>query len=216
MVYPGAMATKPKATKNTKAIAAAATKKAEGLLRLIDRRKARILEDFYDIGIALRELLEKKLFLALGFRTFEELLDKRGVMGRTQAFKLIAVTRELPRERALDLGAERAYAMVTVAAATPEKDTAASILNTGVAVGGHVEDVSKMSKRELVAVAKKVRPKKRAGEAEAAARAGARKAQATLRARKIAATVTVDHAKGEWFAVIRLPVKNLSAVVRER
>ena len=47
---------------------------------LIERRKARIAEDFYDIGQALTELLKKKLYLVLGYSSFAQMLTKRGVM----------------------------------------------------------------------------------------------------------------------------------------
>ena len=43
---------------------------AETLLSLIERRKARISEDFYEIGKALRELQQKKLYVAAGFASF--------------------------------------------------------------------------------------------------------------------------------------------------
>ena len=49
----------------------ARTRRAEDLLLLIDRRKEQILDDFYDIGMALREILEKKLFEALGYASFD-------------------------------------------------------------------------------------------------------------------------------------------------
>ncbi|CAN5477897.1 hypothetical protein BH09MYX1_BH09MYX1_37540 [soil metagenome] len=181
------------------------------LLDLIARRKARILEDFYDLGAALRELLDKKLYAALGYASFDDLLAKRDVIGRTQAYKLIAVVRELPRDRAVEVGQERAYALVAVAAATPEPDTAASILATGVKVHGKTKDVSKLSKRDLAGVAKDGRPHKTsAGEKDA--RAAGRKAQQILRARKVHATVTVEHAKGAWWAVVRVPLDKLDAL----
>jgi hypothetical protein len=53
-------------------------RRGQSLLALIERRKDRITEDFYDIGEALRELLNNKLYAALGFDTFEQLLDAQG------------------------------------------------------------------------------------------------------------------------------------------
>ncbi|CAN5773141.1 hypothetical protein BH09MYX1_BH09MYX1_36810 [soil metagenome] len=210
------MAERTKAKKLPAMAKAAAVKKATELLRLIARRKGRIVEDFYDIGAALKELLDKKLYLALGHASFEAMLEKRDVIGRTQAFKLIAVARELPRERALDVGAERAYALVALAAATPEKDSAGSILNTGVAVRGKVKDVTGLSKRELEAVTKTVRPIKKVTDDERNARADVRHAQAALRASGVAAAVTLERAKGKWFAIVRVPLEKLSHLVRER
>lgn len=193
----------------------ASVRRAEELLALIARRKARILEDFYDLGSALKELLDKKLYAALGYASFDELLAKREVLGRTQAYKLIAVVRELPRARAVDIGQERAYALVTVAAATPEADTAGSILTTGVKVRGKTKDVSKLSKRDLEEVAKEVRPRKKSAD-EKLAEAAARTAQRSLRGRKLHATVAVERAKGTWWATVRIPLEQLAVLARER
>lgn len=206
----------PKSTRTqalARKTAGASARRAEELLELIARRKARILEDFYDLGSALKELLDRKLYAALGYASFDDLLAKRNVLGRTQAYKLIAVVRELPRARAVEIGQERAYALVTVAAATPEPDTAGSILTTGVKVRGKTRDVSKLSKRDLEQVAKDVRPRKKSA-AEKDAEGTARKAQKALRARKLRASVTVEHAKGTWWATVRVPLDQLGALVR--
>ena len=191
----------------------ASARRAEDLLDLIARRKARILEDFYDLGAALKELLDKKLYAALGYRSFDELLAKRNVLGRTQAYKLIAVVRELPRARAVEIGQERAYALVAVAAATPEADTAGSLLTTGIKVRGKTKDLSQLSKRDLEEVAREVRPRKTSA-AQKDAETAARKAQRGLRGRKLRATVAIEHAKGTWWATVRVPLDQLEALVR--
>lgn len=53
----------------------------------------------------------------------------------TQARKLIAIVRGLSKKRALELGVEKAYAAVTLAKATPAKDTADEIFDEGHKVG---------------------------------------------------------------------------------
>ncbi len=70
-----AKAGEPKASA-VRALVAEAEKKvvkgrarAEALLRLIERRKQRITEDFYDIGEARRELYRKALFRSLDCAT---------------------------------------------------------------------------------------------------------------------------------------------------
>jgi hypothetical protein len=72
--------------------------RAEDLLALIGRRKENIVDAFYDIREALKEILDRKLYLALKQPSFDELIAARSVVGRTQAYKLIAVARELPRD----------------------------------------------------------------------------------------------------------------------
>lgn len=189
--------------------------RAEELLALVGRRKPRILEDFYDLGVALRVLLDKKLYAALGYASFYERLVKRDVLGRTQTYKLIAIVRELARARAVEIGQERAYALVTVAAATPEPDTAASILTTGVKIRGRTTDVTKLSKRDLETVARDVRPHKKSTEQKGAEQQ-ASKVQRGLRARKVRATDAVERAKGTWWATVRAPLDQLADRVRER
>jgi hypothetical protein len=69
----------------------AAQERGEALLAEIARRRTRIIEDFYDIGVALAEIEKKKLYVALGAPSFEELLRKQRVLGATQARRLLHV-----------------------------------------------------------------------------------------------------------------------------
>ncbi len=134
---------------------AARKRRALSLLALIDRRKDRITEDFYDIGEALRELLNDKLYVALGFDTFEQMLEERRVMSRSQAAKLIRLVESIPRDEALRLGQEKAYALVTYTAATPEQDVPAALVRRNATI--HGKPLSQMSKRELQDAAKAAR-----------------------------------------------------------
>jgi hypothetical protein len=118
-------------------------RRAEALLELIARRMSRIAEDFYEIGKALRELFDKKLYVALGYGSFEELLSARELMSATQARKLIQVVSRVPLGTALKLGPEKAFALAKYTDATPEPDTPAFLLESGARVGGKlVEEAS--------------------------------------------------------------------------
>src|SRR5690349_6943036 len=57
--------------------------------------------------------------VSLGYATFDELLTARKVMGRTQAYKRINLVERVPRDEALALGEEKAYALLAYTAATP-------------------------------------------------------------------------------------------------
>lgn len=135
-------------TADAKKQLAANKKRGTALLALIDRRKTRISEDFYDIGEALKEILDNKLYSALGFDSFEQMLDARKVMGSSQAFKLIRLVEGIPRDEALRLGREKAYALVTYTAATPEDDVPAALVRRNAKVGG--KPLSQVSSRELL------------------------------------------------------------------
>ncbi|MBK8251748.1 MAG: hypothetical protein IPK82_03660 [Polyangiaceae bacterium] len=183
-------------------------KRAESLLALIGRRTARIAEDFFDIGKALRELLQKKLYLALGYTSFEEMLTARKVMSLAQAKKLIQVVEAVPIEKALALGPEKAYALARYAAATPELDTPASLLEQGAKVGGKRADQA--SVRDIERATRETRaktaPKPIQSAAEKAAAKTARDLTSWLRKLKIkGASVEPQKDKGAFRLVISLP-----------
>ncbi|MBK6531586.1 MAG: hypothetical protein IPF99_18850 [Deltaproteobacteria bacterium] len=109
----------------TKAAALAANrKKLASLEGLIRRRLATVVESFYDVGVALREILEKKLYAVKGHASLADYLTATKLVSLTQAEKLIAIVRRVPREEAMAAGQERAYALIALADATPEPDTA--------------------------------------------------------------------------------------------
>jgi hypothetical protein len=134
--------------------------RAEELLALIARRKERMLEDFYDVGQALRELLDQKLYAALGHPSFEAMLEAHDVMGARQARKLVALVSAIPRAQALALGQEKAYALVAYTAATPEPDVAAELAKKDAKIGS--KPISQASVRELQRATKAVHAKRAA------------------------------------------------------
>ena len=149
--------------------AEAKRRRAQALLALVQRRKQRITEDFYDIGEALRELLRKELYKALGFASFDELVVTHELMSGEQARKLIMLVEHMPREEALQLGQEKAYALVAYTLATPEADVPAELVRTDAKLGD--KPVSKASVRDLKVAAAEVRkkqPKKPPSEAQRA------------------------------------------------
>ena len=177
-------------------------RRAEQLLAEIGRRKARVAEEFYDIGEALRELSHKRLYSALGHRSFGELLSARKVMSRSQAHKLIALVSALPRDKALALGSEKAALLVRYSGATPEADPPAWLLERGSLPGG--KKVSEASARDLQLAATQARRKHaKLSPEEMQAHKGARAAQAALRKRgaKGAVASAVRRRDGMWLHI---------------
>jgi hypothetical protein len=142
-----------------KAQVVAGRARAERLLAEIARRKQHVAEEFYDLGQALRELLRKGLYRSLGHDTFESMLRARDVMGPTQAYKLIALVEHMSRDEAIRLRQEKAYALLSYTAATPEPDAPDQLVSDDAVVDG--KKLSTMSSRELNTAAKKVRAAKR-------------------------------------------------------
>lgn len=186
---------------------AAERKRAEALLAIIDRRKDRLTEDFYDLGEALRELQRKRLYVALGHASFSEMLRARRIMGLSQAKKLIEVVASLPRDRALELGPEKAYALTRYAVATPEVDTPRARLDRGAALDDRsVED---RSVREIVHATNKAKAlsvKPRPAQEREALQA-ARKLQVWLRKQGARDVVVVAYRdSGGWWLHVEVRV----------
>ena len=120
----------------TKAAAQAAHRTRLGALeKLIRRRITTIVESFYDIGLALDEIQRKKLYAAEGFASIDAFVVGTKLLSPAQAAKLIAIVRNVPREQALSVGQEAAYAFVALARATPEPDSATELIAHGMLDG---------------------------------------------------------------------------------
>jgi hypothetical protein len=192
----------------------AAAKRCEELLALIERRTATIAESFYDIGEALREIHHKALHAALGFKSFEAMLERRSGIGRSQAYKLMAIARSLPRSRALAMGTERAYALAALAHASAQPDTAASLLDTGLTVGGKRVDLSQLSARQLHSITREVRPRSSASVALAEAKREGDALARLVKKRDRQATVQVRRSGGRMVAVVTIELAALGAWAR--
>ncbi len=127
-------------------------------IALIQRRQARITEDFYDIGEALVRLKRPGVAEALGFKGFRDLCQNTLPISATTAEKLVSIVANVRREDAHRLGQEKTLALLELSKATPEADTATSLSRTSrkLASGKQV-NLSEASTREIRAAAKEVR-----------------------------------------------------------
>jgi hypothetical protein len=132
-------------------------RKCDELVDLIRRRQARIVEDFYDIGEALRTILRDKLYEAHGAKSFAAFLDTEALIPRATAMRLIAIVDHVPRREALKLGQEKSYALVAYTEATPAADTAATLARTDAKIARR--PISKSSVRDLRQAATAARKK---------------------------------------------------------
>lgn len=192
-------------------------RRATALLSLVSRRKGEIVEAFYDIGEALRELSRKKLYRALGHRSFAAMLSERTIMSATQANKLIRIVESVPRDTALSLGAERAFALVSLTDATPEKDTVEQLVASGATRDG--TPLRTASRRAIAAEAERTRKESRPPSKEDRARARAQRAavasvRAALRALGVARPTIRAHDDGR--VVIELSVADVAKLSAER
>lgn len=186
------------------------------LLGLIARRMKRVEEDFFEIGAALQELKAKKLFVALGYRTFDAMLAERIPIGRSQAYKLMAIVHSVTRDQAIELGEEKAYAIARLVATTREADTVTSVLAEGVRVGDRKRSARDMSRREIESVKRTLTQSTKVDPEEREAKRDARAAQALLRKGGIGAKIEVKKERGRWWAIVRVPIEEVSLLGGER
>lgn len=186
---------------------------AEGLIRDIATRRARIANDFFEIGVALSRLSTRPLYTSLGYASFDELLQKRRVMTRMQASKLIAVSQAYPKQQALSLGVEKAYALVRYAAATPAPDLARSLATADARIAGKpLRDLTVKQLRDATKTLHGVMPPNDHDLEEA--RATARKLQKKLRAEGASSAKVRAHREGIALHLrIDMDVKDASALL---
>jgi hypothetical protein len=192
---------------------------ATDLLERIVVRKNDIARAFYDIGVSLAELHEKKLYAALGYESFDAMLTDRDVMSVQYARRLIQVVGAFDRQQAQRLGPEKAYALVRYTANTKLGDDPAEYIEEGFpVVGGKRRPIDQVGIKDITAATRSalLKQKGQHGASEAARKAAgtvAYKMSAKLRARTDGeAAVRHVFKRGSWWLVIEVPVEMASAV----
>jgi hypothetical protein len=194
-------------------LAKASRASAEELIARIERGKTGVAQAFYEMGRCLSELLDKKLYAALGFSSFEAMLEGRGLMGPSQAAKLIEVSSLFTKRDAARLGPEKAYALARHVARTKQKDDPAEYLLEGFPVGGRRRPINEVTVREIFDATRTAvsRQHGERGESERAKRdaeSTRRKVHAALAKRSTGKVeVRVQFRRGSWRLVVELPVE---------
>lgn len=181
--------------------------RAHDLLAHIQRNATAIKEAFFEIGQALAELNNNRLYLALGHQTFAEMLTARGLFSQAQANKLIAVATLMPRETALLLGQERSYLLTRYAQLTEHGGSISALLRKDPRVGG--KRLVDMPVRELAETTRALRERtqpRRTDDGALEVRRQAREAQVALRRKgAVGARVVAVRTGGRW--VLRIDVE---------
>ncbi|MEW5850533.1 MAG: hypothetical protein AB2A00_17235 [Myxococcota bacterium] len=152
--------------------------RAQEVLAHIRRNLGLISDAFYELGEGLRELHNNQLYVALGYQTFREMLQEENLGGYSQALKLIQVVTHIPREHAVQLGAEKCYAITRYARADPDAPDIKALLSGRAEIDGKA--LSDWTATDLHALTRKLATRKRSV-SDADARRTARTAQAALR-----------------------------------
>lgn len=120
--------------------------------------RARIEDDFLEIGQELVTLDDPAVIEAMGYDDFAAVCTGPLAMSVGKARQLIAVTTRLAPQLARSLGQERAAALLSLVDATPEEDTPAEVWKATLALpDGSKLDVDKATTREIREAATAIR-----------------------------------------------------------
>ncbi len=190
----------------------AARASGEDLVERIERLKGGVAQAFHEMGRCLAELLERKLHAALGYDSFDALLEARGLMSTMQAYKLIEVSKHFSKVDAARLGPEKAYALVRHVARTKQEDDPAEYLLEGFPIGGRRRPIDQVTARDIREATRTAvsRHKGELGESERARR-DAESMQRKVRAAMVKRTkgdaeVRLVFRRGAWRLQVDFPV----------
>ncbi len=207
-------------TKATTALSQNVRGKAEGAVSRVRELKEHITASFYEMGEVLGHILDEKLYVALGYGSFVELLEREDLLGPTQAKKLIAVRRGFEREHAMLVGPEKAYALARYAARTKIGESPADLVTRGFPIGGRRTPVTEVPIRRIEE-AGRAAVRRQAGShgdnarARADAETEARVCLASLRARGgDGVTVRPKFERGTWVLVVEMPAARARSLLR--
>ncbi len=82
--------------------------------------KKTLSRSFYDIGLVLHDIRERKLYEARGFGNLETFLEREVDLGKMTALRLIRAVEVFQREPALEFGMERVFYVLNILEA-PDK-----------------------------------------------------------------------------------------------
>ena len=116
--------------------------------------RTKIADDFLAMGRALVTLKQRDVYEAVGYDTFEALVEAKLDMSATRAATLIALYEKLDAETVRALGVDRASALMNLADATPADDDVPGLLTAKLTLpDGRVLDVANASVPALLEAA---------------------------------------------------------------
>lgn len=70
-------------------------------------------KSFFDIGVVLKDIRDRKLYVAKGFGTFEAYLVRETDLGRVTCLRLVKLVTTFQREAAMELGMDKVFAALS-------------------------------------------------------------------------------------------------------
>lgn len=143
----------------------AAKRRVNAAREAFERAKAALGEThrhLYELGVALAALKTPGAAASLGYADFTDLHTRGLGVSRATVSRLLRAIEVLPRERYVALGAQRVNALLELADATEDDDTAAILDGRVVSLWpkGPTLDVAKSDAAEILEAAKEVRARR--------------------------------------------------------
>jgi hypothetical protein len=196
--------------------------RAETLLDLVRDLKGDAKTTFYEMGEALLELLDKKLYAAIGYKSFEAMIEDRDIIGLTQAKKFVEVRRSFDRESALRIGSEKAFALARYCARVRDEEDPRAYLERGFPlINGKRKNVDQVSLRDIQ-LATKLAVTRQKGEfdttdlAKRDAELVARQVGSMLEQHGVASRVNLIFARGTWHLKMEVPFQQALSLIAKK
>lgn len=195
-------------------------REAEALLRKVLDCRRRAGADFFELGRALLELRDRKLYVPLGHPTFAAMLEERRLVSVSLATRLIAIVRAIPRETALQLGPERTFEWLLTLRTQAGPDADAETVRD-LAAGEPVlagQPVADLSKRQIAELRRRILERREAGRADPASAAAHRLARSLgQRLQRLGADdaeVSARYGRAGWRLRVDLSLPAAQALLR--
>jgi hypothetical protein len=101
--------------------------KLHASLAQIKTLRKNLAKSFFDIGLVLKDIQERRLYEAKRFPSFEAFVEREIDLGKTTSIRLVRVVGLFQRESALELGMERLFVAIAALDSAGEQSDAARI-----------------------------------------------------------------------------------------
>jgi hypothetical protein len=89
-------------------------------LTQIKALRKNLAKSFFDIGVILKDVQVRQLYLAKGFGSFEAFLEREMDLGKTTSLRLVRISQIFQKDAALEYGMERSINALITLEAIPE------------------------------------------------------------------------------------------------
>lgn len=175
---------------------------------VIERETKNMLKPGYEMGVALADVHDNKLYEAEGFANFKEYIEKRGMVSFPFAYKMVRLVKKFDKDTFLKVGQKK----LLIVAMAPEEDQAELAAQAGKGGSSQKQLQDKVKEKKAAKTGKKKATPDKTGKAkEPAAKTGGEKGRPEKSAKSIVLLAKVGAAP----ATVPFVDKKTRKVVKE-